>query len=203
MEEKNSKVLENKRFKRNAIFEAAYNLFTTKGINNTTISDIVNNAGVAKGTFYLYFNDKYDILDLIILKKSTEVIVEASKAAHSEEHSNFEDRVIYFTNFIIEYLKKNKILLKIIHKDLSYGMFTKALKDQHNYLEISNIVDEFINGLVSKGYDIEDAKKVLFIIVDMIGSVCYSAIVLEQPFKMDEMKPILFKIIKSTIDQNP
>ena len=42
-------------------FATAYELFTTKGINSTAISDIVEKAGVAKGTFYLYFKDKYDI----------------------------------------------------------------------------------------------------------------------------------------------
>ena len=38
----------------------AFELFTTKGLTKTTISDIVDQAGVAKGTFYLYFKDKYD-----------------------------------------------------------------------------------------------------------------------------------------------
>ena len=41
--------------------EKSLKLFTTKGINSTAISDIVEKAGVAKGTFYLYFKDKYDI----------------------------------------------------------------------------------------------------------------------------------------------
>ncbi|MFQ9345252.1 MAG: TetR/AcrR family transcriptional regulator [Coprococcus sp.] len=41
--------------KKEALFRTAYELFTTKGINSTAISDIVEKAGVAKGTFYLYF----------------------------------------------------------------------------------------------------------------------------------------------------
>ena len=55
------KVDENKKKKKEALFNTAYELFTTKGINATAISDIVEKAGVAKGTFYLYFKDKYDI----------------------------------------------------------------------------------------------------------------------------------------------
>ena len=39
----------------------------------TSISDIVDNAGVAKGTFYLYFKDKYDIRNKLIAHKSGEV----------------------------------------------------------------------------------------------------------------------------------
>ena len=43
-----------KQKKKDALFNTAFELFTTKGTNQTTISDIVNKAGVAKGTFYLY-----------------------------------------------------------------------------------------------------------------------------------------------------
>ena len=44
----------NKKKKKDALFNTAFELFTTKGLTKTTISDIVNQAGVAKGTFYLY-----------------------------------------------------------------------------------------------------------------------------------------------------
>ena len=41
---------------------AAQQLFLDKGVDATTISDIVAAAGVAKGTFYHYFQAKTDIL---------------------------------------------------------------------------------------------------------------------------------------------
>ena len=55
------KLESNKKKKEDALYNTAFELFTTKGTNKTTISDIVEKAGVAKGTFYLYFKDKYDI----------------------------------------------------------------------------------------------------------------------------------------------
>ena len=51
----------NKKKKQDALLNTAYQLFTEKGFQKTSISDIVNEAGVAKGTFYLYFKDKLDI----------------------------------------------------------------------------------------------------------------------------------------------
>ena len=51
-----SKIEEKKQIKKENLLSSAYNLFIKKGINDTSISDIVNEAGVAKGTFYLYFN---------------------------------------------------------------------------------------------------------------------------------------------------
>ena len=74
------KVDENKKKKKEALFNTAYELFTTKGINSTAISDIVEKAGVAKGTFYLYFKDKYDIKNKLIAHKTNELFAAAGAA---------------------------------------------------------------------------------------------------------------------------
>ncbi len=55
------KVEINKKQKKDALLNAAFDIFTNIGINKTSISEIVEKAGVAKGTFYLYFADKYDL----------------------------------------------------------------------------------------------------------------------------------------------
>ena len=45
----------NKKIKENSLLKTAFEFFTTKGFSKTSITDIVSKAGVAKGTFYLYF----------------------------------------------------------------------------------------------------------------------------------------------------
>ncbi len=45
----------------------------------------------------------------------------------------------------------------------------------------------------------EEVEKILFMIVELTGSVCYSCIILNEPANIDEMKPILFKTIKKMI----
>ena len=47
------KLEEKKKQKREALLMAAFSLFTSKGINETSISDIASQANMAKGTFYL------------------------------------------------------------------------------------------------------------------------------------------------------
>ena len=51
-------IQETKENKKNRLLDTGFKLFTEKGIQNTSIQDIVDNANVAKGTFYLYFKDK-------------------------------------------------------------------------------------------------------------------------------------------------
>ncbi|SHI13044.1 TetR/AcrR family transcriptional regulator [Sporanaerobacter acetigenes] len=191
-----SKVEINKRQKEDSLYAAAYELFTTQGIHNTAISDIVKKAGVAKGTFYLYFKDKYDVLDKIILDKSSEILVEAIENTNIKEFDSFEEKLLYFIDSIIEYLKENKLLLKLIYKNLSWGVVRKAYKD---YKGINEIYYMFEEGL--KDHDLKegDIEKIIFIILELVGSVCYSCIVLREPTNIDEMKPILFEIIKKII----
>ena len=50
-----SKVDDNKKQKESTLLETAFHLFTGKGFAKTTISDIVQQAGLAKGTFYRKF----------------------------------------------------------------------------------------------------------------------------------------------------
>mgnify|MGYP000217155430 CR=1 FL=1 len=48
------KLESNKLQKRTSLLNTAFNLFTTKGVSKTSIAGISKNAGIAKGTFYLY-----------------------------------------------------------------------------------------------------------------------------------------------------
>lgn len=191
-----SKVEKNKKQKENSLYKAAYDLFTTKGINDTAISDIIKKAGVGKGTFYLYFKNKYDILDKIILNKSTHVLSEAIKHTKARGFNDFEEELSYFIDYIIEYLRKDKLMLKLIYKNLSWGVFKKAYND---YEEIHEIYLMFERGYEKYPLHNNDIEKILFIILELTGSVCYSSIILNEPADIDEMKPILFETIKKII----
>lgn len=68
---------------------AAQQLFLDKGVDATTISDIVAAAGVAKGTFYHYFQAKTDIL-LALRERFTQAfqqrIANAVEACPANDH---------------------------------------------------------------------------------------------------------------------
>lgn len=194
-----SKVGEKKRKKEIELFSAAYELFTTKGTQNTAIDDIVKRAGVAKGTFYLYFKDKYDIINRLILQKSSQVIKEAVEKTEEQKLEKFEDRTLFFIDYVINYFKENKLMLKLINKNFSWGLFRRALRNPEQYKEMEGIVEIFIVNLVEKNMNLDEAELTLFMIFELVGSVCYSSIILEEPTTIDEIKPILFKKVLAMI----
>ncbi|PRR82790.1 TetR/AcrR family transcriptional regulator [Clostridium vincentii] len=195
-----SKIGENKKRKERELYSAAYELFTTKGANNTAIDEIVKKAGVAKGTFYLYFKDKYDIIDKLVLLKSRQVIEEAVAETRKLGLENFEDKTIFFINYVINYFKENKLMLKLINKDFSCGLFKRARLNPDENKEIDEVVRFFIEGLIERGMEELEAELTLFMIFELVGNVCYSSIILKQPVEIDIIKPVLFNKILAMIN---
>ena len=194
-----SKIRENKKRKERELYSAAYELFTTKGANNTAIDEIVKKAGVAKGTFYLYFKDKYDIIDKLVLLKSRQVIEEAIAETRKLGLENFEDKTIFFINYVINYFKGNKLMLKLINKDFSCGLFKRARLKPDENKEIDEVARFFIEGLIEKGMEELEAELTLFMVFELVGNVCYSSIILKQPVDIDIIKPVLFNKILAMI----
>lgn len=170
------------------LLNAAEELFIKKGVNITAIDEIVKKAGIAKGTFYLYFKDKYDLLDSIILKKSGEIVSDALSKIINSNSVSFVDGIISFTDSIIDSLKKNKDILTLVQKNLSVGI--KYFVNDEQYEQIISLFER-------NGYSKEAALKKIYLITNIVSSVCYDAILTEKPYSIDEIKPEFHSIIKS------
>lgn len=106
----------NKKVKRDSLLDTAFRLFMSQGISKTSISDIVDQAGVAKGTFYLYFKDKYDIHNKLICHKSAQLLKNALSRLMTANISDFEDSIVFIADSILNQLSENPNLLKFISK---------------------------------------------------------------------------------------
>ncbi|MEG0383569.1 TetR family transcriptional regulator [Solibacillus cecembensis] len=62
--------------KKQKIIEATIEQFAFKGVENTKISDIVKAAGIAQGTFYLYFPSKFSVMPEIAKYAVEEIMKE-------------------------------------------------------------------------------------------------------------------------------
>jgi len=196
------KVDVNKQQKESSLLRTAFEFFTTKGFSKTSISDIVEKAGVAKGTFYLYFKDKYDIRNRLVSHKSSQLFTNAiAELGESLEDVPFEDRIIRVIDNIINQLNANQSLLTFISKNLSWGIFKNALispssEDDINFSDIySSIIEE-------APYELKDPEIMMFMIIELVSSTCYSAILYNEPCTVDELKPYLFESIRTMIAQH-
>ena len=63
------------------------------------------------------------------------------------------------------------------------------------YDDVKKVLDIFIRNLTNEGMTKEEAEMTLFMIIELVGSVCFTTIILKEPTDIDSIKPILFKKI--------
>ena len=193
------KAEENKRVKRNTLLSKSYDLFTTKGISDTSISDIVNSAGVAKGTFYFYFKDKQDIIDHLIARKSEMILLNAiehlnSKRAEDPGMSTV-DMIIVISDSLVTDLSHDPRLAKFLNRNLNLGFYYKAFNDD-TLITAVNVREEYEKILHSNGAQWKDEVIMLYTLIEFISSSAHSVIVDSNPCDLDTYKPYMFECIR-------
>ncbi|OYP46814.1 TetR family transcriptional regulator [Lachnotalea glycerini] len=188
----------NKKQKKDSLLNTAFDLFITQGINKTTISDIVKNAGVAKGTFYLYFKDKYDIRNKLISHKSSQLFSKAHNAVLANKIEKFDDSIIFIVDYVIDELNKNKSLLTFLSKNLSWGVFKKALINPALDSDV-NFYEIYLNMIENSKCVFIEPEIMLFLILELVGSTCYSSILYNEPVEISVLKPHLYDTIRNII----
>ena len=195
-----SSILEGKESKKNRLLDTAFKLFTEKGIKDTSIQEIADNADIGKGTFYLYFKDKYELRDVLIAKKSHKLFGDALKSLRENYIESFPDQVIYIINYVIDELSKNTILLKFIYKNLSWGIYNQAINQiyQENENEEDGIYSLFMKGVEESNLKLENPDVTLSLIIELTSSTCFNSILYKNPLPINEFKPYLYKSIRKS-----
>ncbi len=75
---KRKRVVKSPEHRRDELLNAAVKVFAEKGIAGATIADVAEAAGVAKGTFYLYFDSKEHLLAALRERFVKEIMAHAT-----------------------------------------------------------------------------------------------------------------------------
>jgi len=103
--------------RREKIIQAGIEIFAAKGYYNTHISEIVESVGIAKGTFYLYFNSKKDLF-VSLIKRYEDIFLDLFDIDILAAET--EDLRLFFKNFlkkIFSLYKENENLSIIILRE--------------------------------------------------------------------------------------
>lgn len=196
------KVDENKQMKLDALYKSAYDLFIEQGIEKTSVSDITKRAGVAKGTFYLYFTDKYELRDHLIARTAGKLFLSAWQALEASPISVFEDRIIFIVDYILEKMQENKRMLRFISKNLSWGIFRQAILSSDDETEIS-IMELYRSRLLENpAVRLRAPETMMFLIIELASSTSHSTILENDPLPFEELKPYLNESIRAIIQNH-
>ncbi len=193
------KIDEKKQHKEERLLETAFSLFTSKGMSKTSVSDITSSAGIAKGTFYLYFRDKYELGNKLIARKSASLFRHAIDAVAQSDAVSVEDQMIIIIDDLLDQLQTNPILLRFINKNLSWGIFQHAINLPDAVSEIC-YKDYFIQLIHSQKDTIWiEPMLMLYTIVELVSSSCHSIILEQNPVGLEQYKPFLYDTVRAII----
>lgn len=204
------KVLQNKLHKQKALLDSAYELFTTIGFSKTTIRDIAHKAGVAKGTFYLYFEDKVEIRDALVRAKAGQLLQDACESmdAHLAETSaemDTADKFIYIIDYLIDTVSRDHNFLRFMSKHLSWGLFTGSYHtvQYHSDDDKAPVIDlvDYVDGMLAKdNITVRDPRLLIFMLLELVSSTCYDVILYNEPMTLAEFKPHLNNTIRLLVN---
>ncbi len=184
--------------KRSALLNAAFQLFTEQGFQKTSISDIANQAEVAKGTFYLYFKDKYHIRTHLITGKAEQIFRQATNGIVFEDPDNVEEVTVMLCSRILDILNENHHIVSFLSKNLSWGVFKKGIEDQteKGSFDFQGMYHDLLNRSPIR---YRDPEIMIFLIIELLGSTSYNSILYNDPVPMNELKPHLLDAIRGII----
>ena len=160
--------------KKDAIVQSAIQLFQTNGIERTKISDIVKEAQIAQGTFYLYFPSKLALMPAIAEEMVKILMKRIKQEAKSEQ--NVDEKFINIVNSIFMVNKEYREVLAMIYSGLAS---TEHLKEWETVYEpcyhwLSNILLEAKNnGEIRQTIDPDRTAKLIIGLVESAAEQVY------------------------------
>lgn len=190
------KITKKKNEKYTKILDTALGLFEKNGTHLVSIDEIVKGAGVAKGTFYLYFKDRYDLISTLIIEKASKYMSLLSDEYEPRNFGDVSTSVRHYIEYISDFLQKNKTLCILIEKNLNTCVNAVA---QTKEGPIKELYEKIFSELINCGASETEARAKLYLYIELIVSSCCNAIIRETPYTIEELKPHLCQIIESSI----
>lgn len=156
--------------KKEQIMEAATKLILKKGYSHTSVEDITNEMGIAKGSFYTYFKSKNLLLQTIAEKKIDEMMEKQDdilKNSFSFEET-LKNIILVRLKFSHESMKRELVLISLIKNiEALSPEIREILKriEQINIDFIKKLLIKFKNELKAKEDDFQKYSELISAII--------------------------------------
>ena len=123
------------------IFEASMKLFAEKGYDATSIDEIIETVGVAKGTLYYHFSCKEEILNFLVEEGIK--LLQNSVDIKTAKYTSYVDKIKAVILIEIKISSKYENFIKILLSQL-WGSETRNLKYQKYIIDYIRKIETII-----------------------------------------------------------
>jgi TetR/AcrR family fatty acid metabolism transcriptional regulator len=146
-----------KKVKRQVIIDAAIEVFSRNGFQNSTISQIARKANVAEGTIYQYFRNKEDLFFSIPIDKTKEFYNELE--LHLEGIHGAENKIRKFVWYYLYHLQENPEYARALMLEMRVNRNFAKAKAFEAYRPLTHKILEIIEEGQEEGIIRNDTNK--------------------------------------------
>lgn len=181
--------------RKNEILDAAEILFTEKGYDSTSVADIMNAVGIAKGTLYHHFKSKEDIMDALI-KRQTANLLAAAKRIADDKSIPVKERMVQtiLALHVDTGQAEGKKMIEQLHKPQNVLMHQKTKKVVFQGVPpiMADIIkDGVLQGIFETSYPLECMEMVLCYLDVMLDDDMFE---LTDAQRLDKIRAFIYQL---------
>ncbi len=166
--------------RRNEILDAAQQLFTLKGYDQTSVQDILDAVGISKGAFYHYFISKEELLDCLVTRMVAQTMLAAQPILDDQSLDAAEKMETLF-NFFGQLKTSNRRffmdLARVVYRDENAVYRQKVMAENIKWM--APLVSDIIRQGVEQGvFDTQYVDQMGEILMKLLQSLSESLVVL-------------------------
>lgn len=179
-----------------AIIHSAIELFAKKGLKDTSIADIMQDANLGIGTFYNYFQSKDDLLSSLLIKLAMDIREHYLKSLTEQKtQAQILEELVFYTATLLD---KNRFILPLFMRAVDKSALSiQPPASIKKPLPFKDIFDEIIQDGQNNGEFRQDMPAE--IITEMFHALFQSASFSSLPIKYQNNIQYKLKLILSGI----
>lgn len=183
---------------RDRLLAAAVEVFAAKGYTATRVSDIVQLAGVAQGTFYLYFRSKQAIFEELLDTCFSRLLVDTLGTYSLREVSRPEEvieqaRVLWRT--VLQQCRQDRALVSLALREASAAGPEVVARLEANYQRVIEGLAAYIEIAIARGlYRPVDPHLAGWVLVGMLERSIYYAVFVDEQADLDHLVDDLVRL---------
>ncbi|MCW7754882.1 TetR/AcrR family transcriptional regulator [Desulfobotulus sp. H1] len=192
---------------RQNILDAAVRIFREKGFQKARVSDIVSAAGLAQGTFYLYFRSKEDIARQICKKfmdRFTRIFEEDHEVFDSTSLSELHVRIRKMIHSALKTLKEDANAAEIVLREgIGQGGLFKELYEDLILSFIELLREKISMGASRNILGIRDPHTTAVFIVGLVERSFFFFMIMKKELDIDTIAADMSAFILKGLDPAP
>ena len=152
------------------IFEAAFELFSTKGYDKVSLNEVVQKAGVSKGGLFHHFDSKYSLARDTLIWWAREHMELDFMGGISEE-TDPRDILVHFIDFMISIMEKEGGFTRFF-----WSIFDEAMRREEDHTLWVDFLEQYsmvISGIYRQMGVRDPDMKALIFLSNMDGMALY------------------------------